>query len=119
MGEKYAMRQAVTTFVNKYKWIHTIIGIIGNVCFVVGSIFFLFESVQTLGTWLFIIGSFGMLVGSVGSAIVMAHRDTEQSNDRRNQSRQASRRADTGRAMPEHSVTAPVMRGRTTRRSNR
>ncbi len=113
------MRQAVKTFVNKYKWIHTIIGIIGNVCFFVGSIFFLLESVQTIGTWLFIIGSFGMLVGSIGSAIVMAHRDTQQSNDRSNQSRQASRRADTGSGTPKQSITTPVMRGRGTRRSNR
>ncbi|MFP4437635.1 MAG: YrhK family protein [Chloroflexaceae bacterium] len=54
---------------------HTIIGIIGNVCFFVGSIFFLFDTLQTAGTWLFIFGSLGMLISSVGSAIVMAHRD--------------------------------------------
>jgi len=113
------MRQAVKIFVSKYKWIHTIIGIIGNVCFFVGSIFFLFETLQTAGTWLFIFGSLGMLIGSIGSAIVMAHRDSERSNTGRNQRRQDSRHTGSNSGKPDQTLTAPVMRGRATRRSNR
>ncbi len=113
------MRQAIRGFINEYKWIHTIIGIIGNVCFFVGSIFFLFDTLQTAGTWLFIFGSLGMLIGSVGSAIVMAHRDAERSRSESHRNRQTSRRTSTDSGKPEQTLTAPVMRGRATRRSNR
>jgi hypothetical protein len=61
--------------VNKYKWVHTSIGILGNTCFFIGSIFFLFESLKNAGVWLFIFGSAGMLIGSVGSAFVMEARN--------------------------------------------
>lgn len=56
--------------VQDYEWVHTTLGLIGNVSFFVGSIFFLFEPLKTAGIWLFIVGSAGMLVGSVGRAVV-------------------------------------------------
>jgi hypothetical protein len=113
------MRQTIRGFITEYKWIYTILGIIGNVCFFVGSIFFLFETLQTAGTWLFIFGSLGMLIGSLGSAIVMAQRDSERSNPGRNQRRQDSRHTGSNSGKPDQTLTAPVMRGRATRRSDR
>lgn len=56
--------------VQDYEWVHTLLGIVGNVSFFVGSVFFLFEPLKTAGIWLFIVGSAGMLVGSVGRALV-------------------------------------------------
>jgi hypothetical protein len=60
----------VEEFVQDYEWVHTILGIVGNVSFFVGSVFFLVESLKTAGVWLFIIGSFGMMIGSIGRVIV-------------------------------------------------
>ncbi len=68
------MKQAIQEFVTNYQWIHTSLGLIGNLSFLVGSIFFLWSSTQTLGVWLFIIGSAGMLIGSLGDAFVMVER---------------------------------------------
>ena len=62
----------------KSEWFHTLLGILGNVAFVVGSIFFLFESLKTAGVWLFIIGSTGMLVGSLGQIVVRRTRRRRQ-----------------------------------------
>lgn len=56
--------------IKQYQWAHLVLGIAGNISFVVGSIFYLHESLKTPGTWLFIAGSTGMLVGSLGSAAV-------------------------------------------------
>ncbi len=53
-----------------YEWFHTLLGILGNLAFLVGSVLFLFESLKRAGVWLFIVGSAGMLVGSVGSVLV-------------------------------------------------
>ncbi len=61
-------------FVCHFEWIHTSLGILGNMAFLVGSIFFLWESLKTAGIWLFILGSLGMLISSVGSALVKAER---------------------------------------------
>ncbi|MDY7103875.1 MAG: YrhK family protein [Actinomycetota bacterium] len=60
----------INAIARNYRWVHTIIGIIGNFSFLLGSVFFLWESLKTAGVWLFIIGSAGMLVGSIGSALV-------------------------------------------------
>ncbi|MUV57339.1 YrhK family protein [Halogeometricum sp. CBA1124] len=57
-------------FFEEYEWIHTTLGILGNVLFFVGSIMFLYEALKRLGVWLFIVGSFLMLVGAVGDAVV-------------------------------------------------
>jgi hypothetical protein len=70
------MKQAIQQFVNEYKWIHTTLGLIGNISFLVGSIFFLWDSTQPIGTWLFIIGSGGMLLGSAGDMFVMAEEES-------------------------------------------
>lgn len=61
---------AVERFVSNYEWIHTGLGLVGNLAFLVGSVLFLWESTKQAGVWLFIIGAAGMLVGSVGRAIV-------------------------------------------------
>lgn len=57
------------TFVYEYRWIHLIIGLTGNVFFIIGSSLFLFESSQQTGTWFFLAGSIGMLLGRIGEAI--------------------------------------------------
>lgn len=55
--------------INRYRAIHTVMGIIGNTLFLTGSVLFLSGS-RTTAIWLFIAGSTGMLIGSVGSAMV-------------------------------------------------
>ena len=62
------MSDTLRLIVKDFGWIHTSLGLVGNVLFFVGSVFFLpsFDSYQTLGVWLFIIGSFLMLVGALG-----------------------------------------------------
>ena len=57
-------------FLREYEWIHTGLGILGNVLFFVGSVLFLFESIHRIHVYAFIVGSFLMLVGSAGSAVV-------------------------------------------------
>lgn len=57
-------------FVKHYAWIHTLLGILGNACFLIGSIFFFYESLINFGIWLFVIGSLGMLIASLGEAII-------------------------------------------------
>jgi hypothetical protein len=68
---------AVERFVSNYEWIHTGLGLIGNLAFLIGSILFLSDSTKQVGTWLFIIGASGMLVGSIGRAIVDASEDSD------------------------------------------
>jgi hypothetical protein len=58
------------TIVKEYQWIHLVLGIMGNITFLIGSILFLSESLQHAGTWMFIVGSIGMLIGNLGSALV-------------------------------------------------
>ena len=62
------MRDMVRLIVKDFGWIHTSLGLVGNVLFFTGSVFFLpsFSSYQTLGVWLFIVGSFLMLIGALG-----------------------------------------------------
>lgn len=54
--------------VNKYRWIHSSIGVLGGLLFVIGSILFMAEDNQTAGV-LFILGSTGMLIGNIGQLI--------------------------------------------------
>ena len=62
------MSGTLRLIVKDFGWVHTSLGLLGNVMFFVGSVFFLpsFSSVQTLGVWLFIIGSFLMMIGALG-----------------------------------------------------
>jgi hypothetical protein len=57
-------------FVQDYEWIHTGIGLVGNLLFFVGSVLFLWESTQQTGVWLFIFGAGAMFVGSIGRGLV-------------------------------------------------
>ena len=54
--------------VNKYRWIHSSIGVLGGLLFVIGSLLFMVDANQTAGV-LFILGSTGMLIGNVGQLI--------------------------------------------------
>ena len=65
----------ICALARNYEWLHTGLGLIGNLAFLVGSLFFLRESLMTAGTWLFIVGAAGMLIGSIGRAIVDVHSD--------------------------------------------
>jgi hypothetical protein len=56
--------------VRRYKWVHLLLGLLGNVCFFIGSILFLLDSYKTMGAYFFIVGSGGMLIGSVGQIFV-------------------------------------------------
>lgn len=58
-------------------WLHSSLGLLGNVCFFVGSVFFLFEPLKTAGIWLFIVGSLGMLLGSIGQKVTQLERDDD------------------------------------------
>lgn len=60
----------IQSLVRDYEWVHTSIGVVGNVLFFVGSILFLWSSTEPAGTWMFIVGSAAMLVGAAGSALV-------------------------------------------------
>lgn len=62
-------------FLERFAWLQTSIGLLGNLSFFVGSILFLWESSQLVGTWLFIVGSLGMLLGSLGSAVLRIEQD--------------------------------------------
>jgi len=62
---------SIRTLVQQYEHIHTTIGIVGNLLFVVGSILFFkaFEQFYTLAVWMFVVGSVCMLIGAIGSGL--------------------------------------------------
>lgn len=60
----------VRTIVEDYDWIHTAVGLLGNLLFVVGSVLFLWRSTKDVGVWVFIAGSSFMFVGSAGDASI-------------------------------------------------
>jgi YrhK-like protein len=66
------MYGALRTLVQEFGWIHTGIGLLGNIAFVAGSILFLpvFEPLKTFAVWLFIVGATLMLIGNLGDALV-------------------------------------------------
>lgn len=64
-----SLRAAAIDLAEEFHWLHTSLGLIGNVSFFVGSVFFLWESTKLAGTWLFIVGAFGMLLGSIGDKV--------------------------------------------------
>ena len=75
----------IRTLVQDYEHVHTAVGIVGNLLFVVGSVLFYkaFEQFYTLAVSLFVVGSVFMLVGAVGSGLrrLLERRD-EQSASR-------------------------------------
>lgn len=61
--------------ISDFRWVHTGLGLIGNLSFFVGSVCFLYQGlIKDIGVWLFIIGSFGMLIGSLGEAVARYER---------------------------------------------
>lgn len=66
------MSKPLKIIVQDYGWIHTSVGLLGNIAFFLGSIMFLpeFEPWKTTGVWLFIVGSFLMRVGAAGNLVV-------------------------------------------------
>jgi len=69
------MRNLLTVVVKDYGWIHTSLGVFGNIAFFVGSVLFLprFEEYLVTGVWLFILGSGFMLIGAVGNLILKVY----------------------------------------------
>jgi membrane-bound ClpP family serine protease len=61
----------IRTLVQDYEHVHTIIGVSGNLLFVVGSILFYkaFEQFYTLAVSLFVVGSIFMLIGALGNGL--------------------------------------------------
>lgn len=57
-------------FVHEFPLVHLVIGMCGNITFVLGSVFFFFPSLEKPALWLFICGSCGMLLGSLGEVLV-------------------------------------------------
>lgn len=66
------MHTMIRTLVLDFGWIHTGLGLLGNLTFVIGSVLFLpaFEPIKTTGVWLFIIGASLMVFGSLGQLLV-------------------------------------------------
>jgi len=58
-------------FVDGYSWIHTSIGLIGNIYFVIGSVMFMSPAWKQTAVWFFLTGSSGMLIGTLGNALAM------------------------------------------------
>ena len=87
------MYAALRSLVQEFGWIHSGIGLIGNVTFLAGSVFFLpaFEPLKTLGVWLFIIGATLMLVGTLGDLLVKV--DEARARSRRDGAPQTRRAA--------------------------
>jgi hypothetical protein len=81
--------------VQDFGWIHTGIGLSGNMLFLVGSIAFLprlgkvhlpgagLVEWQTVGVWLFIFGAAFMAVGSLGALLVQVYEARERTKKAR------------------------------------
>jgi len=61
-------------FVKRYRWVHTLIGMVGSGIFLVGSILFMLDVEKVPGV-LFVIGSSGMLLGNIGQLITDRKRE--------------------------------------------
>ena len=70
------LRERAIALAEDFHWLHSTLGLVGNVCFFVGSVLFLWEATKLPGVWLFIVGSLGMLLGSIGDKVTqLEHRD--------------------------------------------
>ena len=69
------MSRLASTVVHEYGWIHTGLGLFGNINFLAGSVLFLpqFEQWKTLGVWLFIVGAAFMMFGAIGDFLVKVY----------------------------------------------
>jgi multisubunit Na+/H+ antiporter MnhG subunit len=95
------MANPLKTLVQDFGWIHTGVGLTGNVLFFVGSIAFLPRlgkvrlpwgaetEWQTVGVWLFIFGAFFMMVGSMGALLVKIYEARGQAGPQRQSRRRA------------------------------
>lgn len=75
------VRARLVAWLEEFHWIHTSLGLVGNVCFFVGSVFFLWEATKLAGVWLFIVGSLGMLLGSIGDKVVQLEHVAREHDD--------------------------------------
>lgn len=66
-----AINTLLEKLVSGYAWIHTSIGLTGNICFIIGSMMLMSPAWKQTAIWFFLAGSIGMLVGNLGSALVM------------------------------------------------
>lgn len=68
-------RSMVATLVQEYGWVHTGLGLFGNIAFFAGSFLFLpaLEKYKLLGVWLFILGAGFMLIGALGNLLVKVY----------------------------------------------
>ena len=69
--------------VRDFPYIHTSIGLFGNLLFFLGSILFFktFETWHTLAVWMFVVGSAGMLLGSCGQILKSIYEARERRQD--------------------------------------
>lgn len=74
--------QSVRTLARRFEWIHTLLGILGNLGFAVGSLLFLSEATKPIGVWFFVVGSIGMLIGAVGAALLKLGVEVEEELER-------------------------------------
>ena len=84
------MPNPIKTLVQDFGWIHTGIGLTGNILFLAGSVAFLprldrvhvpwagLVEWQTVGVWLFIVGAAFMAVGSLGALLVRIYEAIER-----------------------------------------
>jgi len=68
------------TLVQEYEHIHTTVGIVGNLLFVMGSVLFFkaFDQYYTLAVWMFVVGSVSMLIGALGSGLRQFYKRREE-----------------------------------------
>jgi hypothetical protein len=70
-----SLRARAIRLVEQFHWLHTSLGLLGNLMFFVGSVLFLWEASKLAGIWLFIVGSLGMLLGSIGDKVTQIEDD--------------------------------------------
>jgi YrhK-like protein len=71
---KHGRMNALRAFLVEYEWLHIMIGVAGNVLFVVGSTMFIWEALKPYSIACFLAGSTGMLIGNVGGVVVRLRR---------------------------------------------
>ena len=71
------------TLVRDYPYVHTGIGLFGNLLFFLGSILFFktYQAWHTIAVWMFVIGSAGMLLGSCGQIVKSLYQARERRRD--------------------------------------